>query len=181
MFIILTLSPPYITLNNSKFIHQYWISIVFSTQRNEKMTKDWLKLLYLLTKCKYFKISITFAEKWSSRLIQILEQCWILIINIYQLNTCRSFNNTFYKISTEYSSCANRHVVVWMFEPDSVLTINYKKKYFSNWNSVNWQKQLRLQCVIKNKLFCNPKAFWVSTYHLKSSKYAFKWHRFSKK
>ena len=159
MFIILTLSPPYITLNNSKFIHQYWISIVFSTQRNEKMTKDWLKLLYLLTKCKYFKISITFAEKWSSRLIQILEQCWILIINIYQLNTCRSFNNTFYKISTEYSSCANRHVFVWMFEPDSVLTINYKKKYFSNWNSVNWQKQLRLQCVIRNKLFVIQKHF----------------------
>jgi len=179
LFIILTLSPPYITLNNSKFIHQYWISIFFSTQRNEKMTKDWLKLLYLLTKCKYFKISITFAEKWSSRLIQNLEQCRILIINITPLNTCWSFNNTYDKISTESSSCANRHVFVWMFEPNSILTINHKK-YFSNWNSVNWQKQLRLQCVIKNKLFCNPKAFWVSTYHLKSSKYAFKRHCFSK-
>jgi len=122
------------------------------------MTKDWLKLLYLLTKCRYFKISITFAEKLSSRLIQNLEQCRILIINITPLNTCWSFNNTYDKISTESWSCANRHVFVWMFEPNSILTINHKNIFRTE---ILWigQTQLRLQCVIKNKLFVILKHF----------------------
>lgn len=158
MFIILTLSPPYITLNNSKFIHQYWISIFFSTQRNEKMTKDWLKLLYLLTKCKYFKISITFAEKWSSRLIQNLEQCWILIINIYQLNTCRAFNNTFIK---SLPNIRHVQIVMCLFECSSPILYwpSITKNIFRT--EILWigQKQLRLQCVIKINFFVILKHF----------------------
>jgi len=104
---------------------------------------------------KFHLIQITFAENDLVDLYKNLEQCRILIINISPSNTCWSFNNNFDK-----KSLPNLHHVQINSGPILYFLLDHQSKIlYSNHNSVNWQKTMRLQCVIKINFFVIQKHF----------------------